>query len=61
MPNRVKPMTARTMYWPTSTNVIDVIRMPTPVIAQPQIMGRLGPKRCSSFSPTRMVERIAIR
>ena len=35
-------------------------RIATPTISEPQIIGLRGPKRCSSFSPTRMNATMAI-
>lgn len=54
-------MTLNTMYWPISRKVMEHIRMPTPVMMLPHSIGFFGPNRCSSFSPTRMVARIATR
>ena len=61
MPNSVNPMTESKMYWSIYRKVIEHIRMPTPVIIDPQSIGFFGPKRCSSFSPTRIVARMATR
>src|SRR5689334_18743111 len=60
-PNSVNPTKAATRYWRASRNVVVVSRIPPAVIQQPVSIGFRGPIFCRSFSPTRIVDRIAIR
>ena len=53
-------MTASTTYWPISRLVGISSRQATMTISEPQIIGLRGPKRCSSFSPTRMKAMMAM-
>lgn len=57
----MKPMTVKMMYSEVMRNVNEHSTMPMPVMIDPQSMGLRVPNFWSSFSPTRIVARIATR